>query len=134
MFNNAYVTQSIYQNHRDIIQDSKLKFGNHLKMVTTKIYKIIVLLHKLQNLLPRTALITIYKVFVRFHFEDGDVLYDQAFNLFYHQKLEPTKYSACLTILCNSRFLYREDLSIARLRTTSITTVVQKTSIVLQNL
>ena len=56
---------------------SKLPFENHLNMVTTKINKIIGLLRKLQNLLPRTAL---YKSFVRPHL-DG-------FNLLIHQKLE----------------------------------------------
>ena len=34
----------------------------------------------LQNLLPRTALITLYKAFVRPHLDYGDILYDQAHN------------------------------------------------------
>ena len=45
-------------------------------MVTTKINKIIGLLRKLQKLLARTALITIYKAFVRPHLDYGDILYD----------------------------------------------------------
>ena len=57
-------------------------------MVTTKINKTIGLLRKLQNLLPRTALITIYKAFVRHHLDYGDILYDQAFNFSLQQKLE----------------------------------------------
>ena len=51
MFNNANVTQSIYQKHLGIILESKLTFENNLKMVTTKIKKTIGLL-KLQNQLP----------------------------------------------------------------------------------
>ena len=43
-------------------------------MVTTKINKTIGLLRKLQNLLPRTALIKIYKAFVRPHLDYGDIL------------------------------------------------------------
>ena len=39
--------------------DSKLAFENHLKIVTTKVNITIGLLRKLQNLLPRTTLITI---------------------------------------------------------------------------
>ena len=78
VFNNVNVTQSIYQKHLGIILDSKLTFENHLNMETTKINKTIRLLHKRQNLLPRIALIKIYKAFVRPHLDYGDILYDQA--------------------------------------------------------
>ena len=67
-------------------------------MVTTKINKTIRLLHKLQNLLPRTAVIRIYKAFVRPHLDNGDILYDQDFNLSFHQKLESIQYRECLAI------------------------------------
>ena len=67
-------------------------------MVTTKINKTIGVFRKLQNLLPRTALITIYKAFVRPHLDYGDILYDQAFNLSFQQRLESTHYRACLAI------------------------------------
>ena len=49
-------------------------------MMATKIYKTIGLLCKPQNLLPRPALIKIYKAFVRPHLDYREVLYDQAFN------------------------------------------------------
>ena len=55
------VTQSVYQKYLGIMLDSKLTFENHLKRVTTKLNKAIVLLRKLQNLLPITVLMTIYK-------------------------------------------------------------------------
>ena len=42
VFNNAEVTQSIYQKHLGTILDSKLTFESHLKMVTTKILFILV--------------------------------------------------------------------------------------------
>ena len=61
VFNNTNVTQSIYQKHLGIILDSKLTFENHINIVATKMNKNIGLLSKLQNLLPRTALIKIYK-------------------------------------------------------------------------
>ena len=64
MFNNTKVTQSLYQQHVGIILGSRLKFKIHLKMVTTKIDKTIKLLRRLQNQLPRAALITIYKPFI----------------------------------------------------------------------
>ena len=63
-------------------------------MVSGKISKTIGLLRKLQNLLPRAALITIYKAFIRPHLDYGDVLYDQACNMSFHQKLESIQYNA----------------------------------------
>ena len=71
VFNNGNVSQSIYQKHLAIILDYKLTFENHVNMVTTKINKITGLLCKQQNLLPRTALITIYKAFLRPHLDYG---------------------------------------------------------------
>ena len=50
VFNNANVTQSIYQKHLGIILDSKLTFENHLKVETTKINKTTRFVCKLQKL------------------------------------------------------------------------------------
>ena len=110
MFNNANVNQSIYQKHLGIILDSKLTFGNHLNMVTTKINKTIGFLRKLQNLSPKTVLITIYKAFVRPHLDYGDILYDQAFNLSFQQKLESIQYRVCLAITGARRGTTREKI------------------------
>ena len=52
----------------------------------------------MQNLLPRSALITLYKAFVRPHLDYGDILYDQARNESFHLKLECIQYNACLAI------------------------------------
>ena len=79
-------------------------------MVTTKINKTIGLLRKLQNLLPRTALIKIYKAFVRPHLDYGDILYDQAFNLSFQQKLESIQYRVCLAITGAIRGTSREKI------------------------
>ena len=56
------------------------------------------LICKLQNLLPRTALITLYKAFVRPHLDYDDIIYDQAHNASFYQKLESLQYNACLGI------------------------------------
>ena len=37
-------------------------------------------------------------MFVRLHLDYGDILYDQAFNLSFYQKLEFIQYRACLVI------------------------------------
>ena len=58
-------------------------------------------------MLPRLALVTIYKTFIRPHLDYGDVLYDQAFNNSFHAKMESIQYNACLAITgairCTSR-------------------------------
>ena len=43
-------------------------------------------------------MITIYKAFVRPHLDYGDILYDQAYNASFHQKLEKVQYDACIAI------------------------------------
>ena len=104
VFNNANVTQSLYQKHLDNILDSKLTFENHINMVTTKINTTIRLLRKLH-------LITIYKAFVRPCLNYGDILYDQAFNLSFQQKLESIQYRACLAITGAIQGTLREKIS-----------------------
>ena len=47
----------------------KMPFDDHIKMVFRKISKTIGLLRKLDNFLPRAALITIYKAFIRPHLD-----------------------------------------------------------------
>ena len=67
-------------------------------MVNFQINQTIGLPRKLQSLLSRTALIMIYKTFVRPQLDYGDILCDQAFNLSFQQKLESIQYTTCLTI------------------------------------
>ena len=86
VFNNTSVSQSSSQK-LGVILDSKLIFDEHLKMVSLKIRKTLGLLRKLHNLLPRSALITIYKAFIRTHLDYGDILYDQHYNMSLHHKL-----------------------------------------------
>ena len=69
MFNNASVTWISSHKHLGIILDIQLRFDDHIKVVSRKMRKTIVLLRKLQNLLPRTALITTYKTFIRPHLD-----------------------------------------------------------------
>ena len=98
LLNDVSVTRSSSQKHWEILLDNQSKFDDHIKMVSRKISKTIVLLRKLQNVLPRDALITMYKVFIRPHLDYSDILYDQAYNIFFHQKLEAILYNACLAI------------------------------------
>ena len=101
--------------------------------MTTKINKTTMgPLRKIQNLLPRTVLITIYKAFVRPHLDYDDILHDQAFDLSFHQKLKSIQYRAvCLIISDAIRGTSREKIC-QELGLESIKTVVWKTSNVLQ--
>ena len=63
-----------------------------------KINKTIVLLQKLQNTLARPALLKIQKCFIRPHLDYGDIIYDQAYDLSFHRKLESIQYNAALAL------------------------------------
>ena len=78
--------------------DRKLNFEEHLSKVESKVNKTIGIIRKLQNVLPRSALITIYKSFIRPHLDYGDIKYDKAFNESFHAKLESLQYNATLAI------------------------------------
>ena len=55
--------------------DLKLSFNEHLETVLAKVNRFIAILCKLQSVLPREALLTIYKSFIRPHFDYGDVTF-----------------------------------------------------------
>ena len=61
--------------------------------VTQSVYQ------KSLGLILDSKLTMIYKAFVRHHLDYGDILYKQAFNLPFHQKLEFIQYKACLAII-----------------------------------
>ena len=70
-FNNNSVKQV---KHLGVYLDSRLNFREHLQNMFNKTNKTISFLRKLQNNLPRAPLITIYKSFIRPHFDYGDIL------------------------------------------------------------
>ena len=98
------------QKHLGIILDTRLSFEKHLETVQCKINKTIGLIRKLQSLLPRTALITMHKTFVRPHLDYGDILYNQAHDGSFHQKLDSLQYNASLAITGAIRGSSREKL------------------------
>ena len=73
-----------------MILDEKLSFESHLKEKCLKFNKGIGVIEKLQNMLPRRALLTIYKSFVRPHLYYEDIIYDQPKNENFCQKLRGT--------------------------------------------
>ena len=110
LFNNSNVSQVNSQKHLGVILDVKLTFEEHQKNVFNKTNKTIGLLRKLSNLLPRQALITIFKAFVRSYLDYGDVLYDQAFDNSFHGKMESIQYNARLAITGAIRGMSREKI------------------------
>ena len=75
-----------------------------------KINKTINLLCKLQNNSPRVPLVTIFKLLLKLHLDYRDILYDEAFNNFLHEKLELIQYNAVLAITRTIRGSSREKL------------------------
>ena len=76
LFSQNLVKPSSSQKHLGIVLDTKLDFNLHIKNIQSKVNKTIGLLRKLQNILPRQSLITIYKSFIRPHLDYGDIIYD----------------------------------------------------------
>ena len=99
------------QKHLGILLDFRIDFQEHWKCLPKKkVNKTVALLHKIQNILPRSALLTICKCFVRAHLDYGDVIYDQAFNNSFHQKVESLQYNAALAITGAVRGTSREKI------------------------
>ena len=78
-----------------------------------KASKVIGVIKKLFKSLPRNALLTIYKSFVRPHLDYGDIVYDRPNNESFISKLEQVQYNAALAITgaikCTSHSkLYKE--------------------------
>ena len=63
-----------------LILDTSLRFDEHIKIITFKISKIVGLLQKLNNHLPRPSLTAICKSFVMPHLDYGDVTFDWEHN------------------------------------------------------
>ena len=109
-FNQVPVLQVNSQKHLGLILDTQLSFKEHLKNILNKANKTIGLLRKLQSVLPRAPLVTIYKSYVRPLLDYGDVIYDQTYNSSFHQMIEKVQYNAALSITGAIRGTSREKL------------------------
>ena len=75
-----------------------------------KVDKTIGLLRKLQNTLPTSSLLIIYKSFIRPHLDYGDIIYDQLYNASLQKKLESIQYNAAVAITGAIRETSKEKL------------------------
>ena len=122
-FNNIDVGQIPFQKHLGMLLDFKSSFNENLETVFCKVRRATAILRKLQSVLSREALLTIYKLFICPHFDYGDVIYDQSFNDSFHAKQQSYQYKAALAVTGaikgpSTEKLYRE-LRIEHLRSRS---------------
>ena len=66
-FNVIPVAQTSHQKHIGLYIDEKLNFSNHIKEIISKVDKETGTIRKLRTILPRNALLTIYKTFRSFY-------------------------------------------------------------------
>ena len=82
----------------------------YLKNIQNKVNETIRFILKLQDTLPRTSLITIFKSFIRPRLDYGDLIYDRTYNTSFHQNIESIQYNAGLAITGAVRVTSREKL------------------------
>ena len=104
------MTQLLTQKHLGMFLDTKLDFQEHLKSIFSNVNRTTGLLQKLHQILPRSLLLTIYKSFIRPHLDYCDMIYDQAYNASFHQKLDSIQYTAALAITGVIRGTSKEKL------------------------
>ena len=76
-----------------------LKFDVRVNLVVrAKVNKWIGIIRKLRSILPRIALLTIYKSFIRPNVDYCDFIYDQPHNESFCNNLEELQYNVALTI------------------------------------
>ena len=68
------------------------------------------LMHKLNLLLPRSSLLTVYKCFIRPHLNYGDVVYDQPNLSYLTNKIKSVQCNAALAIVDSIRWKSKEKL------------------------
>ena len=82
----------------------------HIEVKIKKATARVNLLHKLNLLLPRSSLLTVYKCFIRPHLDYGDVIYDQPNLSSLTNKIESVQYNAALAITGTIRGTSKEKL------------------------
>ena len=97
-FHDNPVHQVQLQKHLGLFLVTKLSFDEYIQCILIKTRKITGMIRKLQPILPRAALLTIYKSFLKSHLDYGDVIYDRALNESFQNKLDSVQYNAALAI------------------------------------
>ena len=109
-FINSEIKLRLNQKHLDLTLDSKLSFNEQINDKIHQANKGVGLLRKLQTILPRNSLLTIYKSFKRPLLDYADVIYDQPSNASFAKKIESVQYNAALAITGAIKGSSREKL------------------------
>ena len=107
IFNNNQVNKNPIAKHFGLFLAEKIHFGEDLRYIS-KVNKSIELLRKLQNILPRWSLATIYKSFIRPHYDFGGIISDQVYNISLHENI---KYFLCnwaITSISNEKSRFKK--------------------------
>ena len=92
------------------ILDSNLNFKTHIDESINKCNKMIDHITRLSINLPRNALLTIYKSFIKPHLNYSNTLYDKPDNENFQNKMGKVQYKACLAITGGIQGTSRERL------------------------
>ena len=106
--NNNNITRCSHQ--KNIWEISNLNFNTHIDQKSKRCNKMIGLIRRLSVNLPRNALLTIYKSFIRPHLDYGHILYDKPSNDNFQKKLEKSSIEASLAITGGIQGISRERL------------------------
>ena len=87
-FNNTRIQRHFAKKHLDIFLDEKLLLLEDTDEKINKATAGVNLMRKLNHLLPRSSLLTVYKYFIRSPLDHGDVIYDQPNLSFLAKKIE----------------------------------------------
>ena len=111
-FNNAPVLSASDYKHLGIILDCKLLFTKHIRVKVAKARKVIGIIRHLSSRVPLDSLDQLYKLFVRPHFDNCDIIYhipvitnpfDSSISLKYSmQSIKSTQYQAALAVFAGS--------------------------------
>ena len=84
---NENITKCPHQKHLGIVLDLKLNFNTNIDHKIKKSNKLIGLTRRPLVKLPRCALLTIYRSFIRPHLDYGDIFYDKPDNENFQNKI-----------------------------------------------
>lgn len=86
-FNQNIIVQISLQKHLEMFLDNKFNFSEQVKTNVQKTNETKVQLRKLQTLLHRPPLVTIYKSFISPHLDYDGMVFDQTFNMSFQQNI-----------------------------------------------
>ena len=87
------ISQTLEHKHLGMVLDSKLDFKSHLREAIVKARRGIGMMKHLSRYVSRDVLIQLYKLYIRPHFDYGDIIYlkyDPRMRLDFTNKLEQT--------------------------------------------